>query len=99
VSYAAAPGAFDGAGDTVACSDRTGSLSSFNDQEGTETLAAGFISLAGFTGPRLLAECNFTSDGDAPAPADFTVTVVDAAAPDLTPIVPVPVVSVSVSPR
>jgi hypothetical protein len=96
VDYSGAPGGFDGAAATVECFDRTSSLASFNDVEGSTSLSAGFINLAGFAGPnRLLAECNFTSTGAAPVAGDFTITVQDAAAPDLTPISPLPTVTVS----
>jgi hypothetical protein len=86
VDYSGAPGGFDGAADTVLCSDKTGSLASFNDNEATSTLSAGFINLGGFTGPRQVATCTFTSTGAAPVPGDFVLTVEDAAQPDLTPI-------------
>jgi hypothetical protein len=97
VDYSGAPGGFDGAADTVSCSDKTGSLASFNDNEGTTTLSAGFINLGGFTGPRQVATCAFTSTGTAPVAGDFTVTVEDAAQPDLTPISPLPTINVTVT--
>jgi len=97
VDYSGAPGGFDGAADQVECFDRTSSLASFNDDEGTTTLNAGLINLAGFSGPRLVVECNFTSTGTAPVAGDFAVTVEDAAQPDLTPISPLPTVSVAVT--
>jgi hypothetical protein len=98
VGYSGAPGGFDGAADQVQCTDATGSLASFNDDEASTTLSAGFISLGGFTGPRLVATCNFTSTGAAPVPGNFTITVVDAAQPDLTPITPLPTINVTVTP-
>jgi hypothetical protein len=97
VNYSGAPGGFDGAADTVQCTDSTSSLASFNDNEATTTLTAGFINLGGFTGPRAVATCNFTSTGAAPVAGDFTVTVEDAAQPDLTPITPLPTINITVA--
>jgi hypothetical protein len=99
VDYAGAPGGFNGAADTVACTDQTGSLASFNDIEASSTLNAGFISLGGFSGPdKLLANCTFTqTGGSAPVPGDFAVTVTDATDPSLNPITPFPTVNVTVT--
>ena len=97
VDYSGAPGGFDGAADTVSCSDKTGSLASFNDNEATSALSAGLINLGGFTGPLQVVTCAFTSTGTAPVPADFVLTVEDAAQPDLTPILPLPTINVTVT--
>jgi hypothetical protein len=98
VDYSAAGGGFDGAGDTVQCTDSTGSLPAYNDAEGTTTLSVGLINLGGFTGPRLVTTCSFTSTGGTPTAGDFVVTVEDAATPTLVPIVPLPTISVAVTP-
>src|SRR5205085_574584 len=66
-----------------------GSLASFNDKEGDETLTAGIISLEGFNGPVNVADCSFTASVQ-PTQADFTVAVTEASDPDLNPIEPTP---------
>jgi hypothetical protein len=86
--YASAPGDFSGSADQVVCVDLTGSLASFNDRDDERTLNAGLISLGGIDGPTDVMRCNFTHDGDSSEsaePADFIVTVIDAADPDLAP--------------
>ena len=93
VDYSGAGGDFDGSGTSVACSTPlTSASASFNDDEATRTVSAGYLSLSGFTGPTPVADCLFTPVGADPLPTDFPVTVIDASAPDLTPINPPPLV-------
>ncbi len=64
------------------------------DDEAQRRVNAAFISLAGFDGPRLLAECTFLAEDEIDA-SDFTITVSDAATKDLVPIVPMPSIVLS----
>lgn len=97
VDYSATGGGFTGSGASVECSSPLsagGAFVSFNDVEASSQLNFAAVAIAGFTGPTTVANCEF--DGPAaPAAGDFTITVVDASAPDLSPIVPLPTVSVS----
>ncbi len=84
VGYADAPGGFTGSSESVECENLVdGALSSFNDDESSATLRAGFISLGGFATPAALARCRFRAEGRAPVAEDFAITVVDAASADL----------------
>jgi hypothetical protein len=62
-----------------------GALAEFNDEPSEDTVHAGLISLAGFTGPTDLALCNFETD-TVPEEADFDIDVIEALDPDLNPI-------------
>ena len=95
--YSAAPGGFVGSGASVECTGTAGDFVTFNDAEATSELNAAYVSLSGFMGPTLVAQCNFQQVGPtAPVPGDFIVTVTDASDPGLNPIVPTPVVSVAI---
>jgi hypothetical protein len=95
VDYSAAPGEVGGSGATVQCTNKVPSaFASMQDNEGQSRVNAAYISLAGFTGPRLLAECTFLAD-DTPDVSDFTITVSDAATKQLQPVTPLPTVTLS----
>jgi len=95
VNYSAAPGEFAGSAASVQCTNKVSSaFASMQDNEAQSRLNTAFISLAGFTGPRLLAECTFLAD-DTPDVSDFAITVSDAATKQLQPITPPPSVVLS----
>jgi hypothetical protein len=98
--YGNASGFLLGQGAQVECDSLVeGVISAFNDCDTVscpdfatkeEVLDSGFISLDGFSGPTNLSECTFVAQGVAPVAGDFTITVTEAAEPDLDPIVPLP---------
>jgi hypothetical protein len=97
VNYSAAGGDFVGSGASVSCTSPLsagGAFVSFNDVDASTQLNFAAVAIAGFTGPTTVANCTFDSPTP-PAPGDFSITVVDASAPDLSPITPLPTVSVS----
>jgi len=95
VDYAAAPGEFAGSAASVQCTNKVSSaFASLQDDEAHSRVNAAYISLSGFTGPRLLAECTFLAD-DVPQVSDFTIAVSDASSKQLQPITPVPSVVLS----
>jgi hypothetical protein len=103
--YSNAPGFLLGLGGQVECTELVDdTLAAFNDCDTNacpefatkeEVLDSGIISLDGFTGPRVVSECTFRASVT-PVPSDFTITVIEASQPDLTPIVPLPDISVAV---
>jgi hypothetical protein len=97
VDYSAAGGQFTGSGASVSCTSPLsagGAFVSFNDVDASTQLNFAAVAIAGFTGPTTVANCEFDAPA-APNAGDFTITVVDASAPDLSPIVPFPSVTVS----
>jgi hypothetical protein len=97
VNYSAAGGQFTGTGAAVSCTSPLsagGAFVSFNDVEASTQLNFAAVAIAGFTGPTTVANCEFDAPA-APNAGDFAITVVDASAPDLSPIVPLPTVTVS----
>jgi len=97
VNYSAAGGQFVGAGAAVSCTSPLsagGAFVSFNDVDASTQLNFAAVAIAGFTGPTIVANCTFDAPA-APTAGDFAITVVDASAPDLSPIVPLPSVTVS----
>jgi hypothetical protein len=97
VDYSGATGEFVGAADMVACTSPLsagGAFVTFNDEDATTNLNFAAVALAGFTGPTIVANCEWASAA-APAPGDFAISVVDASDPALNPVVPLPVVSVT----
>jgi len=97
VDYSAAGGDFVGTAGAVQCTSPLGAggaFVTFNDEDATTTLNMAAVALSGFTGPTIVANCNFDA-ALMPAPADFVITVIDASDPGLAPIVPLPVVSIS----
>jgi len=101
VDYASAPGEFDGSADAVSCTSpltATGAFVTWNDDDtGTNaTLNFAAVALGGFTGPTTVGTCTFTATGS-PTASQFAVTVVDASDPGLSPVNPLPAVSVAVA--
>ena len=97
VDYSAAGGQFQGSGATVSCTSPLsagGAFVSFNDVDASTQLNFAAVAIAGFTGPTTVANCTFDAPA-APVAGNFAITVVDASAPDLSPIVPLPAVTVS----
>ena len=95
INYSAAPGEVAGSGASVQCTNKVSSaFASMQDDEAQSRINAAYISLAGFTGPRLLAECTFLAN-DVPDVSDFSITVSDAATKQLQPIIPLPTVALS----
>jgi len=97
VNYSAAGGQFTGSGAAVSCTSPLsagGAFVSFNDVDASTQLNFAAVAIAGFTGPTTVANCEFDAPA-APNAGDFAITVVDASAPDLSPIVPLPTVTVS----
>ncbi|HXC53609.1 MAG TPA: hypothetical protein VN634_22165 [Candidatus Limnocylindrales bacterium] len=93
--YSAAPGEFSGSGEDVECTSLlVGTLSQYSDDDGRETLTAGVISLDGFTGPILVADCAFAAR-TTPVASDFAITVTEASTTVLVPVTPLPDVVVS----
>lgn len=97
VDYSAAGGQFQGSGAAVSCTSPLsagGAFVSFNDVDASTQLNFAAVAIAGFTGPTTVANCTFDAPA-APVAGNFAITVVDASAPDLSPIVPLPAVTVS----
>ena len=95
VNYANALGEFAGSGNTVQCENKvTTAFGTAQDKEAESRVITALISLAGFTGPRLLQSCKFIADAY-PQTGDFVVTVQDAAGQDIQPINPPPHVVLS----
>jgi len=92
--YSNAPGTFPGSGNIgepgEACASLVPeALYAVNDVDLEENLDSGLVSFAGFTGPLNLAQCQFLAT-TVPDDSDFTITVTEAANPDLAPIIPLP---------
>jgi hypothetical protein len=90
--YSGAGGGFTGSADMVDCTSplsAAGAIVTFNDDEAALTLRTGIISLAGFTGPTVVASCTFANCADPdPVAGDFALTLVDAADPSFNPQTP-----------
>jgi len=98
VDYNGAGGTFTGSGATVSSTSplsAAGALVAFGDDDASEQLNFAALALAGFNGPTTLASCEFRATGAAPAAGEFAITVVEANALDLSPIIPVPTVDVT----
>jgi len=94
------PGRFDGDADRVSCSSQglaVGAIATYNYDVAQSLLRVGMISLAGFTGPGDLFVCLYTRSLGLDA-SDFSVSVVDAAMPDFSPIDPPPTIGVTIEP-
>jgi len=79
-------GGWEGAGGSVGCRWIVqASLHACNDKRGGE-LSCAIVDTGGFAGPTPLMECDFVATSDAVTAEDFKVKVVDASAPDLSPI-------------
>ena len=93
VAYPVPDVEFDGIGGDVACSDPTGSFTSFSDDD-AGTLTAGSVAFIPYTGPADVAVCDVTA-APGTAPEDFTVTVTDASDALGDPIEPLPAVTLA----
>lgn len=77
VDYADANGGFQGAGASVACTNRiAGALFAPNDNDAAKKLTLGFIALTAFGAPLDLVQCTF--EGAVPSPDDFAIAIEDA---------------------
>jgi hypothetical protein len=95
VDYVDAPGEFGGSAAGVQCQNKVmTAFGSMQDKDSERRVITALISLAGFTGPRLLTSCTFLADAY-PEVGDFGVTVKDAADPNLHPVNPPPEVVLS----
>jgi hypothetical protein len=72
----------------------TTAFGSMQDDEGQRRVVTALISLAGFSGPRLLTQCTFNADVR-PVADDFVITVMDAADQNIQPLNPPPNVVLS----
>ena len=82
-----------GSSDSVSCSNVAPALGTFTDDDSgaTGTLQVAYIAPSGFSGPRDLVICDFTTSNE-PFLTDFTVTVVDATDTSYSTITPLPTV-------
>ena len=97
VDYSAAGGDFVDMADQVNCTSPLsagGAFVTFNDEDATMTLNFAAVALAGFTGPTVVANCEFQSAA-MPVAGNFGINVIDASDPALNPVVPLPGVSVT----
>jgi len=95
--YSASSGGFVGSAAMVECTGLTGGseIVTFNDIEGTSTLATGVVALFGYDGPGPIAECNWLGS-TVPVAGDFAITIVDASDSELPPA-PIPGAQVEIS--
>jgi hypothetical protein len=93
VDYSGTGGALNGSGGSVECTDLTGSIATFFDDD-AGMLDAAYLSFVGFNGPTDLATCNMTA-ATVPNPIDFAATVTDGSDPFTTPFNPLPSASVT----
>jgi hypothetical protein len=87
VDYAASGGDFTGSGENVSCFsllDDPDSLTSFNDDDGANTLSTAIISANTFSGPIALAQCEFRQVPPF-VPGNLPIQVTEATDPDLAP--------------
>jgi hypothetical protein len=90
VDYTNAPGEFGGSGSGVQCQNKVSTaFGSMQDSDGQRRVITALISLAGFSGPRLLTQCTFVADVR-PEADDFVITVTDAADQNIQPLNPRP---------
>ena len=95
VDYTNAPGEFGGSGSGVQCQNKvTTAFGSMQDNEAQRRVITALISLAGFSGPRLLSQCTFVADVR-PEVTDFVITVNDAADQNIQPLNPRPAIVLS----
>jgi len=97
VDYSATSGGtFEGTGSAVTCTGlAAGSLYSFNDLDASQILRTSVISLSGLLGPARIMSCIFVPGAIDPIIEEFVITVLDASAPDASPIVPLPTLIVA----
>jgi hypothetical protein len=82
-----------GSGTSVSCANLAPALPSYMDIDSGPQglLQVAHIAPGGFSGPRDLLVCDFTTSND-PLLSDFTVTVTDATDPSLATLAPLPTV-------
>lgn len=94
IDYGPVSGGFLGSGLGVQCTNLvSGASRSFFDDETNRVMRESLISVDGFTNPRDIAQCSFETDDAGLVPPDFTLTVTDAATPDLVIVNPTVVIS------
>ena len=93
VDYSGTGGDLNGSGGSVECTDLTGSVAAFFDDD-AGTLDAAYLTFVGFSGPTDLATCNMTA-ATVPGPSDFVATVTDGSDPFTTPFSPLPSASIT----
>ena len=86
VDYTASGGDFRGDGELVSCSSMPpDAITVFDDDDANQMLSAALASASTLTGPIDIAACEF--DGPTvPLDGDFVVRVIEATAPDLSPL-------------
>ncbi len=86
-------GRFVGDADAVACETKVGdgALSAYNHIVDSKQVRVALVSVKGFAGPVRVSQCQFQGEAKA---SDFTVTVKDSSAPDLSQIDPPPTIKV-----
>ena len=95
IDYSKASGEFQDTGSSVDCSTLAPmTLGTYFDDD-VKTVGAALITLKGFTGPVNMYRCTFLPTGTLPAPADFSLKVVDAGDTNSDPITPKPSVSIA----
>lgn len=95
LDYSGAPGEIVGTFATPSCTNLVaGALTAFTDFDANKELKGGMVSGGAVDGPVDLASCVFQAD-DLPFGSDFSVTVEDAADPDLQTLDPFPSLAVS----
>jgi hypothetical protein len=78
VDYGSAAGEFSGEGAVVKCVNKVpDALTARNDDDASNRLSLGYVSIDGFSAPIDLSECEFV--GAVPVAEDFAVTIQDAA--------------------
>jgi len=79
VNYTSAPGDFEGGGTSVLCESAVDdALFAANNNEQSQKLTLGWVSLDGFGAPTALVSCQFMPDTPVPVPANFTVVIDEA---------------------
>jgi len=93
VAYDRADLEITGTADGVSCVNLAPALGTFTDDDSGSTgvLDVAYIAPSGFSGPRDLLVCDFTTDNE-PLLTDFTVTVIDATDTSYAPLDPLPTV-------
>lgn len=93
LDYSGTGGDLYGSGSSVECTDLTGSIATYVDDD-AGSLNSAYVSFTGFHGPTGLARCNMSAP-TIPSPTDFVVTVTDGSDPFATPLTPLPGASVT----
>jgi len=94
VTYTPPDVSFDGSGSSVACTNLSAALGSFDDDD-AGLVTAGFIAFGPASGPTDLMVCDVTAAAPITA-GDLSVSIVDASDPSANPISPLPSASLNV---